>query len=137
MRFATIFLLIFICLISALAARAQTATAAARCLSYEPETVNLSGLAARRTFVNASDKKETVWILRLDAPVCVKRDAENEFNVERNRVRDVQLVLTAEQYKQFQSNLNKKVAARGKLFGAHTQHHFTDVLMIVEEIKAR
>lgn len=137
-------ILLFILFVSAL----QSATAqvskqtgsknkTAKCLAYEPEKVSLRGQLSRKTVVNASNQKETIWTLKLDAPACVNADAENEFNVKQNRVLDVQLVLTAEMFKKYRALVNKKIAARGTLFGAHTQHHFTDVLMIVEEVTAR
>lgn len=109
----------------------------ADCLSYEPEKVSLRGRLLRKTIVNASNQKETIWTLKLDAPVCVKADRGNEFNAAVARVTDVQLVLSAEQFKKYRAHLNKKTIAGGTLFGAHTQHHFTDVLMIVEEITTR
>jgi hypothetical protein len=115
----------------------QTNSKTAKCLSYEPEKVSLRGQLLRKTLVNASNQKETIWTIKLDAPVCINADAENEMNVKQNRVTDVQLVLTTEMFKKYRAQLNKKIEASGTLFGGHTQHHFTDVLMIVEEIKAR
>jgi hypothetical protein len=133
MRFIKLLLFIFICTASIVAADAQTA----KCLNYEPEKVSLRGQLLRKSVVNASNQKETIWTIKLGAPVCVKADAENEFNVAAARVSDVQLVLSSEQFKKYRTNLNRKIEAGGTLFGAHTQHHFTNVLMIVEEIKAR
>ena len=133
MLFIKLLLFIFISIASIAAADAQTA----KCLSYEPEKVSLRGQLLRKSVVNASNQKETIWTLKLDAPICVKADAGNEFNVAVERLTDVQLVLSTEQFKKYRANLNKKIEAGGTLFGAHTQHHFTNVLMIVEEIKAR
>lgn len=112
-------------------------TKTAKCLAYEPEKVSLRGQLLRKSVVNASNQKETIWTIKLDAPVCVNADPENEMNAKQNRVTDVQLVLTGEMFKKYRAQLNKKVEASGTLFGGHTQHHFTSVLMIVEEIKAR
>ncbi|HEX8399908.1 MAG TPA: DUF4431 domain-containing protein [Pyrinomonadaceae bacterium] len=133
MRFIKLLLFVFISIVSVAAANAQTA----KCLSYEPKKVSLRGHLLRKSVVNASNQKETIWTIKLDAPICVKADAGNEFNVAVKRLTDVQLVLSSEQFKKYRANLNKKIEAGGTLFGAHTQHHFTNVLMIVEEIKAR
>lgn len=111
---------------------------ASACLAYEPEAVSLRGRLLRKTFVNASKQKEVVWILKLSAPICVKADTEeNEFNISRKRVTDVQLVLDADKYRKNTAAPNKQIEASGTLFGAHTQHHFTDVLLIVGDIKPR
>lgn len=107
-----------------------------QCLNYEPETVNLKGQIVRGVFVNASERKETVWLLKLDKAICVNAASGDDINVKAESVRRVQLVLTAEQYREFKKYLNKRVAASGTLFHSHTQHHFTDVLLTVSEIKS-
>lgn len=143
MKYVNVFLLLIIFIAAAQNGAAQTVkqtnqrNKTAKCLNYEPEKVSLRGQLLRKTVVNASNQKETIWTLKLDAPVCVNADAENEFSVKQDRVADVQLVLTAEMFKKYRAQLNKKIEASGTLFGAHTQHHFTDVLMIVEEITTK
>ncbi|HEX8197033.1 MAG TPA: hypothetical protein VF571_12650, partial [Pyrinomonadaceae bacterium] len=77
MRFIKLLLFIFICTASIAVADAQTG----KCLNYEPEKVSLRGQLLRKSVVNASNQKETIWTIKLDAPVCVKADAGNEFNV--------------------------------------------------------
>jgi len=104
------------------------------CVSYEPAKVALKGTISRRTFMNASDEKEVVWILRLVKPVCVIADDGSDFNVERSRVTDVQLVLDAAMYAKYRRLLGKKVKAAGTLFGEHTAHHFTPVLLDVTAV---
>ena len=85
--------------------------------------------------MNASDQKEVVWILRLAKPVCVNADEVSDFNVERPRVTDVQLVLEPEMFAKYRSLLGKKVRATGTLFGEHTAHHFTPVLLDVTAVE--
>lgn len=104
------------------------------CLAYEPAKTVLDGLLTRRAVVNASEQKETIWIVRLRAPQCVAADANNEFNPAVERVSEVQLVLTAEQMHRYRPLLNQKITVAGTLFAAHTQHHFTEVLLIVGEM---
>ena len=105
------------------------------CLDYEPTEVALEGTISRRTFMNASDQKEFVWILRLAKPVCVNADGGSDFNVERSRVTDVQLVLEADMFAKYRGLLGKRVRAMGTLFGEHTAHHFTPVLLDVTAVK--
>ena len=105
------------------------------CLNYEPAEVALEGTISRRTFMKASDQKEVVWILRLAKPVCVNADEGSDFNVERSRVTDVQLVLDSDMYTKYRRLLGKKVRATGTLFGEHTAHHFTPILLDVTAVK--
>ena len=105
------------------------------CLNYEPAEIALEGTISRRTFLNASDQKEVVWILRLAKPVCVNADEGSNFNVERSRVTDVQLVLEADMFAKYRGLLGKRVRAMGTLFGEHTNHHFTPVLLDVTAVK--
>jgi len=106
-----------------------------RCLNYEPDTATLTGSISRRTLVNASEQKEVVWILHLDKAACVNAGKDNEFDVKRSRVTDVQLVLDRDMYTKYRKLLGKRVTATGILFGEHTQHHFTPVLLAVKEIR--
>ncbi len=105
------------------------------CLNYEPATVTLTGTISRRTFINVSEQKEVVWILKIAKPICLKGDEGSDFNVERSRVSDVQLVLDPEMFGKYRGLLGKKVRATGTLFGEHTAHHFTPVLLDVSEIR--
>ena len=107
-----------------------------KCVDYEPETVSLLGSVSRRTFLNANDKKEVVWVLKLREPICVNADERSDLNVKRSRVSDVQLVLEPEMFGKYRRLLGKKVRATGTLFGEHTAHHFTPVLLDVTEVKA-
>lgn len=121
---------VFLSLIFVFATHAQT-----DCVNYEPENVTLSGKLARLSMKNVSGQKETIYVLKLKTPICVNADAENEYNQQQNGVRDIQLAFDAEKYKSARLLLNKNVSVSGTLFGEHTQHHFTKVLMMVSEIK--
>lgn len=121
---------VFLSLIFVFAARAQT-----DCLNYEPENVTLSGKLARLSMKNISGRKETIYVLKLETPICVNADAESEYNQQQSGVNDIQLAFDAEKYKSSRALLNKNVSVSGTLFGEHTQHHFTKVLMMVSEIK--
>lgn len=116
--------------IFALAANAQT-----DCLSYEPENVSLSGKLTRLAMKNISGQKETIYVLQLKTPICVNADAQNEYNPKQSGIKDVQLAFDAEKYKFARSMVNKNVIVSGTLFGEHTQHHFTKVLLSVTKIR--
>jgi hypothetical protein len=116
------------------------------CLSYEPASVTLSGRVFKKVFpgppnyesVEEGDEPEAAWILRLAKPICVKADAQFEFNVAVDNVSDIHLVLSGNQFSQVR-RLSRKgtVILRGKLFHSFTGHHHTEVLMKVSLIKER
>lgn len=122
-------------LLIVLSAAAFTCRAQEKCINYEPEVVNLVGNIARRTFINANDQKEVMWVLKLATPVCANATEGDDFNVRRSRVTDVQLVLDPEMYSTYRQLVGKRVKATGSLFGEQTAHHFTPVLLAVKEIE--
>jgi hypothetical protein len=128
------FLLIFVPALSA----AQIEIAG--CRSYQPEVVSLHGKLLLKTFagppnyhdIRKGDEAQTVWLVRLDSPICVDRDkAEPDLNPSQKNVRSVQLVLNREDGERAKALLGKRVVATGSLFGAHTGHDRTPVLLTV------
>ncbi len=113
----------------------------ARCLEYEPTGVSLSGTLVRQTFpgppnyqsVARGDQPKRYWILRLIRPVCV--DVADHFDIHEEGQRQIQLVVEPGQYKQFRKLLGQRVTATGKLFHAHTAHHYKPLLLTTSEIK--
>lgn len=114
------------------------------CLSYEPTVVALHGVLTRETFpgppnyesIRKGDRAETSWLLKLDSPICVNEDkSDPDLNPGRKNVRKVQLVLNPEGYEKYKALLGKKVVASGTLFGAHTGHHHTPVLLTVADLE--
>lgn len=101
--------------------------------------VELAGVLARRTYpgppnyesVARGARPETTWLLRLDRPACVAADASDTtgFNVAVASVREVQLAVTPEQFRRYRGRVGQRVALSGALFGAHTGHHRTPVLL--------
>ena len=133
--YRNLFLLIFVAFaVSTANAQATPAASRQECVAYEPEIVSLVGTISRRTFINVSEQKEIVWVLKLAKPICVEADEGSDFNVGRSGMTDVQLVLEPEMFRKFRSLLGKQVRATGTLFGEHTAHHFTPVLLDVSEI---
>ena len=118
--------------------------ARSECLSYEPSVVTLSGTLVRKTFpgppnfesVKKGDKPETGWFLDLPQSVCVDEDkVEPDLNPKQSGIHEIQLVLQPEQYAQHKSLLGKRVTATGTLFGEHTAHHHTPVLLTVRTLQ--
>jgi hypothetical protein len=68
--------------------------------------------------------------------VCVTEDsAEPDLNPKQGAVREIQLVLPPEQYVQHKQLVGKKVIATGTLFGEHTAHHHTPVLLTIHTLE--
>ena len=114
------------------------------CLSYEPAVVTLSGTLVRKTFpgppnyesVKRGDKPETSWFLDLPESVCVNEDkTEPDLNPEQSGIHEIQLVLQPEQYQRHKGMVGRKVLATGTLFGEHTGHHHTPVLLTVRTLE--
>jgi len=114
-----------------------------QCLSYEPAVVSLSGTLVRKTFpgppnyesVKKGDRPETSWFLDLSEGVCVNESkTEPDLNPEQTGIREIQLVIKPEQYQQHKGLVGRKVLATGTLFGEHTGHHHTPVLLTVRTL---
>jgi hypothetical protein len=117
---------------------AVTSPAHAQCLAYGGK-VQMSGTLERRTFpgppefesIAAGDAPETVWLLRLNAPICVAADHKDTsgINAGASSLKHVQLLLNQDQYKLYAKWVGTRVVLRGKLYGAATRHHRTPVLL--------
>jgi Domain of unknown function (DUF4431) len=112
----------------------------AGCKQYEPVLVSLKGTLVRETLagppnyedIHKGDKPETIWLLKLQSPICVDQDkVQPDLNPSQKNVRKVQLVLDNEHYERAKALLGRRVVATGTLFGAHTGHHHTTVLLTV------
>jgi hypothetical protein len=119
-------------------------TPQSECLSYEPTVVTISGTLVRKTFpgppnydsVKKGDRRETGWFLDLPENVCVKVDrAEPDLNPKQSGIHGIQLVLQPRQCAQYKSLVGKRVIATGTLFGEHTAHHHTPVLLTVRTLE--
>lgn len=114
---------------------------AAQCLEYEPKVVTFSGTLVRETHpgrpnfesIANGDEPETIWVIRLKRTICVL--AASEIDVKEDREREVQLVLEAEQYKEYRTLLGQTVTVTGKLFHSHTGHHHKRLLLTTNKIE--
>jgi hypothetical protein len=119
------------------------------CLQYGSDTVVLRGVIERATFpgppnyesIATGDAKEIHWLLNLEWPFCVEASFDLSGNVSEAahaKVRKVQLVLGGDDdpFEKYRKLVGRRVQATGELFGAHTAHHRTDVLLQVSELKA-
>lgn len=116
-----------------LLALALTQQPAAPCLPMAGDQA-LTGRLVRRTFpgppnfesVRRGDRPETYWLLRLDRPICVQADADRDVV---RPIREVQLLLGAEDFVRDRRLVGHRVIARGAFMDAISGHHHTDVLL--------
>jgi hypothetical protein len=118
-------------------------SAARRVLSYGP-AVTLTGRIQRVVFpgppgyrdVRKGDAREVTWVLRLSEAIDVRGAPRNEFDVSRKNVRDLQMAVDPETYRKQGNLVGKRVVVTGTLFGEHTAHHHTAVLISVTRLQA-
>jgi hypothetical protein len=116
---------------------------AGKALRYEPARVQLVGRLRRQVFagppnyrsVEHGDRPEPGWVLHLERPVSVVAVPGDAFNQTERGVRQMQLVLTAEQLRKYARLAGRRVRASGTLFHAHTGHHHTPVLLAVMDLR--
>ena len=113
-------------------------------LRYEPAQVRLVGRVRRHVFagppnyqsVERGDRPEPGWGLHLEQPVSVVASPGSDaFSQTERGVRQMQMVLTAEQLRKYAPFVNRRVRATGTLFHAHTGHHHTPVLLAVTDLR--
>ena len=106
--------------------------------------MNIGGTLARKTFagppnyesVRKWDRAQTYGLIEPYSPVCVVEDeADPDLNPSQDLVGEIQLVLTPEEYQAFKEMVGREVIAKGTLFGAHTGHHHTPVLLTTMSIE--
>ena len=124
---------------AALALLAAAALPSARgqgtdCLSYEPAEVSLQGRLELAVFpgpphyrsFEAGDVPESVWLLRLAAPVCIAALADDLNNTAQGRVETVQIVPRAP----FSVSLNGTTArVDGTLYRPQGGHAHAGVML--------
>jgi uncharacterized protein DUF4431 len=119
------------------------ATKGQRCLSYEPSVIQLTGTLMHKVFpgppnykdLRSGDMPEVLWLLNLTAPICVDQDkAQPDLNPSHKKIRTIQLVLPVEFFRKYENLLGKRIIVTGTLFGAHTIHHRTPVLLTVNSL---
>ena len=115
------------------------------CLSYEPAMEHVTGKLTIKTFpgppnyesVQKGDREESSLLIELHHPVCVAEDKNDpDLNPSQGGVTAIQLVLEPEAYKTYKPMVGREVVATGTLFGAHTGHHHTPVLLTVKTIES-
>jgi uncharacterized protein DUF4431 len=137
--------LLAIVLVGSCALSGQTKGNRSACLAYEPAVVRLMGTLVRKTFpgppeykdLSRGDRPETYWLLVLSQPACVDEDSvQPDLNPAHDNIRTMQLVVSEELNKKYKYLVGRRIVATGTLFGEHTAHHRTPVLLTVKTMAA-
>jgi len=126
---------------SVLSAMAWHTSGAASCLRYE--FVSLTGTLIRQTYagppdyesVTKGDEPLVIWVLQLDQSTCVV-DPDPRYPREYYE-REVQLVVTPDQYARYKNLLGKKIIASGKLLHGGAKYDKRLVLTVEEMSRTR
>jgi hypothetical protein len=137
------------CLIFWCSVRAATPTISdavdptAPCLNYDAPAVMLRGTLFNRIFFGppgygetpAQDAREHVFLLLLDAPICVSGHPGDDSAEYHSNIIVVQLAAIHIDVELLKKAMGLRISARGELFPALTGHHRTPVLLDVRSIE--
>ena len=107
------------------------------CLSYEPDTVQITGTLQRLMFpgppnyesVAGGDAPETGFYLLLTKPVCTNGDSASDDTYPLQEADTVQLVLDSAGYACLRPFLGQQRTLSGTLFARSTGHHHAPLLL--------
>ena len=121
----------------------SVAPAAAQCLKYEPTQVTVRGKIFERTDFGPpnygenpkTDSREEHLYLRLDHAICVGA-ADNSESPDDAAERNISVIQMLYYRKQFERTwLGRHVFVHGTLFHSFSAHHWTNVLIDVQETR--
>lgn len=117
---------------------------AGECVGYSLP-IELRGMLLSKTFpgppnyesVAAGDRAETYFFVVPAAPLCVRQGDASGLEPAAAGVGRVQLILfKSSAYDRLRSSLGKEIRCTGKLMGAHSGHHHSEVLLTNAECNA-
>ena len=132
-------LILWTCLVAAVGLVAVDADA--RCLTYEPAQVSLTGKLEMRNVpgppsyrsLARGDLPEVIYVLLLDEPICVNGDPTSVQNkLGHAKVDEIQLVVKASRAR---THVGKRVRATGELSAGQGSHHRTPVVLTVKGLR--
>jgi hypothetical protein len=113
----------------------------ARCLYYSPSVVVLVGDVSTKEVpgppgyhsLRQGDLPETIFLLRLDEPICVYGNPDSSRNTRTHRnITEVQLIIPETRVA---AKVGERIRITGQLTTAHSGHHRTPVVLYVETMR--
>ncbi len=105
-----------------------------KCFSYE-ENITLHGKLLQKEIPEIAERKGHYWILKIAEPICTQISKDEDLYQPYKQQTELQVAW--KEYNTKMGFLNKEVIIYGKLFSAHTGHHWTNVLIHVEKIEIK
>ncbi|KJR43464.1 hypothetical protein MCHI_000624 [Candidatus Magnetoovum chiemensis] len=118
------------------------------CLQYEPAIVTLKGKAYKESFIGppnyesieSGDTPSSEIIIKLDHPICVIAEANDEMNETVYDVKEIQIDTDSiknfeELLRTYKGVINKKVIATGSLYNAILGFHRRKVVLETSNLK--
>ena len=102
------------------------------CYSYR-EKVFLKGKFIQKRIPEVAEKKGHYWMIILKEPICTEISAQEVVYEPFTGEKEIQIALR--EYHTHKNLLNKEVTVTGTLFGAHTGHHYTKILINADKIQ--
>jgi hypothetical protein len=108
-------------------------------LRYEPAVSELSGKLIKGKFQHPNGEWVNYWFLRLNSPVEIKADnEENSFNESESGIKEIQLYsFDKKLINQLNNNRNKNVKVKGTIFHSHTAWHVRPLVMEVQQLESK
>ncbi|PZR31561.1 DUF4431 domain-containing protein [Caulobacter segnis] len=96
----------------------------------------LAGVLVAHTFpgppnfesIKDGDTPERYWLLRLGKALCVSPDGDDPDSGAKD-VREIQLILTPEDFARYRPLLGKPIVAEGEFMSPMSGHHHTAILL--------
>jgi hypothetical protein len=109
---------------------------------FEDQLVILTGLILQETFPGRpnfesleTDEAEICWILNIPTPVTLIWSWEGNDFEKIEGIKKLHMILTDEQYEQFENSISTEVTVSGRLIPSHTAHHHGDALIEVVSLE--
>lgn len=107
---------------------------------YGIEGTEMKGTLITKEFYGApgygetpeEDEKVYPYILKLDKPIKIEKDPNDENTFTVDEISEIQLA--PKEGMNLHDLIGKKILVKGEIFEAHTAHHYTPVLILLEEI---
>lgn len=141
----TLLIIFFILIAISCSTKTPNQNAVEKCLNYEPEKIQLTGLLYSKSFpgppnyedTKKGDKEEIYWLIKTTKIFCVSDTKDNWAGKLLNQS-EVQLVImptVLDLYETKRSLMGKNVIVKGTLFPQMSGHHKTNVLITVESLE--
>jgi len=134
---------VFLVILLSAASVAQLEPAGAGCKFYDPAVVKLHGTLLEKTLptettnTQTGGSAETVWVLKLDSPLCVYEDKKtlSHYPSQQN-LQQVEVIMNQDMAVERALLVDHKVVATGKLSAPRTVHrYYASVLLTVTNIE--